>query len=889
MTAVAMLPFEAAKEPNALPLRDYQRECLAEIEQALARGVHRQLVVMPTGCHRAGQHVLMVDGYTKPVEDVCVGDLLMGPDSTPREVLALARGEGPMMEIRPTKGDSWVVNDEHVLTLVETQHKSAGTFPSHRGGTVRDVVLPEWQNWSKTRKHRHKLFRVGVDFPARQAPPLDPYFQGVALGDASLSVAYRLSIATADPEVVETCESIAARYGLHVRVDGRNGIQHHITSGSKNMGRAGSNPIVKILRGLGLSPIACEDRFIPDAYRLGSPDVRREVLAGLIDSDGAFSNGGYDFGSKSERLARDVAFVSRSLGLAAYFSKRTNGHYRVSISGDCSIVPCRIARKIASPRVQKKDPLRTGFTVIPTGTIEPYYGFVLSGDRRYLLDDFTVTHNSGKTVTFAHLLIRRGGRALIVAHRDELIQQAVDKVRQIAPGLDVGVVKGQRDERDAQVVVASIQSLSQPKRLEKMGAAGFSTVIVDEAHHATATTYRTALEGLGCFRGDGPLTVGFTATAGRADKVGLGHVFEDIVFQRGILQMIAEGYLVDVKALEVTSDVDLGRVRVNGGDFSEAGLGAELERSQAIPAAALAYKRYAADRLGVAFTPTVDTAGLLAEELCGQGIPAEVVHGEMHITDRRAVLKRLHTGKTRVVCNCAVLTEGWDEPAVSCALMARPTKSVSLFTQMAGRPLRPFPGKTDALILDLAGTTENGLATIADLAGLPPDAVKPGESLADAADRMVREQQKAAAVRALAAKKVSLFRRSEMRWLPSGDAWVLPVGADRTMMLVPVADEQWDVYTHERGQAPKRECSRSLSLEFAFGVGEERARAHGGVLSRSDAKWRSHPPSPKQIETLRSMGYEARLGEVTTKGAASDLMTCHSAAKVIRKLRVSAR
>lgn len=154
----------------ALPLRPYQREAIDAVNAAEMTGVTRSLIALPTGCHRAGQEILMHDGSIWPVEDVRVGDRLMGPDGQPRMVLALARGTGPMMEIRPVKGTPWVVNDEHILTLVETQEKRHGRYPSQRGGTIRDVALPDWWQWSKNRKHRHKLFHVPVDFPEREAP-----------------------------------------------------------------------------------------------------------------------------------------------------------------------------------------------------------------------------------------------------------------------------------------------------------------------------------------------------------------------------------------------------------------------------------------------------------------------------------------------------------------------------------------------------------------------------------------------------------------------------------------------------------------------------------------------------------------------------------------------
>ena len=210
---------------------------------------------------------------------------------------------------------------------------------------------------------------------------------------------------------------------------------------------------------------------------------------------------------------------------------------------------------------------------VPALPLRPYQEQALAaiaeaekrGIRRQLIVSPT---GSGKSIMFASLVNRRQGRALVLAHRDELITQAVQKLAMVGGSLDIGVVKAQRDERDAAVIVASMQTLANPKRLARMPR--FSTVIVDEAHHAVSRSYMEIIEGLGCFREDGPLTVGFTATAGRSDKVGLGNAWQEITYQRGIIQMIAEGYLCDVRAIEIGSDVDLSRVTTSAGDFTDA-------------------------------------------------------------------------------------------------------------------------------------------------------------------------------------------------------------------------------------------------------------------------------------------------------------------------------
>ena len=155
-------------------------------------------------------------------------------------------------------------------------------------------------------------------------------------------------------------------------------------------------------------------KFIPTQYKFGSRTTRLEVLAGLLDTDGSLDGGYYDFLTKSKQLAEDVAFVSRSLGFYAFVREKSShdqfGHeglyYRVGISGDISKIPTRVSRKQAPTRRQKKSVLRTGFTLKPLGE-EEYFGFRVDSDQRYLLDDFSVTHNSGKT-----MLAKKLGEAL---------------------------------------------------------------------------------------------------------------------------------------------------------------------------------------------------------------------------------------------------------------------------------------------------------------------------------------------------------------------------------------------------------------------------------------------------------------------------------------------
>lgn len=508
----------------------------------------------------------------------------------------------------------------------------------------------------------------------------------------------------------------------------------------------------------------------------------------------------------------------------------------------------------------------------------------MRGIRRPLL---VLPTGAGKTVVFSHLIRRRAqsGRALVIAPRIELIHQAAEKIQLVAPDLRVGIVQAKRNEHeDAHVIVASIQTLAQPHRIAPL-VGTLATIVVDEAHHAAAVSYVDALRTLGSFDDDGPLTVGVTATAGRADGLPLGDVWEEIVYQRGILEMIIDGYLCDVRGMEITTDLDYGTVQTSRGDYTDGSLGQAMEESHAIEASAIAYHKYAADRPGIAFTPTIDTAISLAAHLSRRGIKAEHVSGLTPRVERAAILGRLHSGETQVVTNANVLTEGFDEPRVSCVLIARPTRSATLFTQMSGRGLRLHPGKQDCLLLTVAGPPGAGLATIATLAGKSPGGsdIEPGddETLAEAAGRVDDEDvhRRRIAASAVAARKVALFGRSGLSWVTVDGSYVLSCG-DATLIVRPTGDpDRWRAINVPREGDPKV-LAGSLTLEYATGIAEEFARGTRAKLARADAKWRRNPASAAQQRLLAQL----KIGPAETKGEANDLITAHHARKTLARL-----
>ncbi len=353
------------------------------------------------GCHVIDTMLMMHDGSLKAVQDIEVGEFLMGPDSQPREVLRLIRGKGKLHSIIPNKGKSFVVNEDHILAIQAKQEKG-------RRGKITKVNLSVKEFLAKGKSYRKDsfLYRTAVEFPYTPVA-LDPYFLGIWLGNDAHSLPL---VTTVEPEVVDYMDSFTQEFdnvelvvnekGSFNGVDPNKPMGYKIALLDKCPGKGEVDPVTALLREIGV----LKNKHIPQSYKINSRDVRLRLLAGLLDTDGSVDGAGMEFSTKSESLAYDVAYIARSLGYASYVSSRwiqtkvldaEKQYWRVSIDGDLKDIPFKVARKIPRERVINKNPLRTGFNVEDAGTGD-YYGFNLSGDHLYLMDDFTVTHNSGK-------------------------------------------------------------------------------------------------------------------------------------------------------------------------------------------------------------------------------------------------------------------------------------------------------------------------------------------------------------------------------------------------------------------------------------------------------------------------------------------------------------
>jgi len=388
-------------------------------------------------CHGIGTEIIRADGTLVKVEDINVGDLLMGPDGKPRTVLSTTQGRGPLYRITPkTGGSPWVCNDVHVLSLKrgydyepEVRVRKRSPKPLSNGqprlwsGDVVNIPLNEYLQRSESFKDRMRLWRASLDFSEKPLP-IPPYILGLWLGDGHSHTA---SLTSMDTEISDAWTAWAEGNGdvVHVYHQKENRSRIYAACSAVSGAFRGIQSNLQ-LRELGV----LKNKHIPHVYLTASRCQRLELLAGILDTDGFLSHGNtFEITQKNRRLARDIAYLAGSLGFKVTTTdcnksdqNGTSGVYvRQMILGPLTTIPVRLARKQAQAD-GKKNASTTGFMVDSLGEGD-YYGFTLDGDHLYLLGDFTVTHNTSCLVTTAVANIAQGKSVLFITHEgteDEL-------------------------------------------------------------------------------------------------------------------------------------------------------------------------------------------------------------------------------------------------------------------------------------------------------------------------------------------------------------------------------------------------------------------------------------------------------------------------------------
>lgn len=708
--------------------RPYQSEAVEAVYEHLRTKDNNPCVVLPTGCHAKDHPILMYDGTVRKVQDISVGDIIMGADSTPRHVLALARGREPMARITPIKGEPFVVNMNHILSLVST-NEGKGDFTCYqKGGEITNITVREYLTKSKSWRHLRKLYRVPVNFSIPKNLPIPPHILGLLLGDGIMTNA--IGLTSAEEELGDEFSRYAESIGCSVRVTEND---RNVPTYYAVVAKGAKNPLFEILHQLGLRGHCAHNKFIPKEYLTASRSDRLQLLAGLLDSDGFFDGHCLEITTQSRELAGDIVFLARSLGFMAnchekYCACQTGAggwYYRVHISGDLSPIPCRRKRHVFHVRQQKKNVLRTGFSVEILSE-DDFYGFELDGDHLYVDGNFVVHHNTGKSLVLAQIakdsVEKWNGRVLILAHVKELLEQNADKIRKLCPELKIGIYSAGLRSRDTteQVIVAGIQSVY--NKACELDA--FDLVVVDEAHAISSEgdgMYRTFLADMKVINPH-VRVIGLTATPFRL-KGGLickpENILNEICYEAGLKEMIQQGYLSPLISRAGRAEANLANLHIRGGEFISDEVAAAMDNDALVTSACREIVELTRDRKSVLiFTASVDHCKHVAEKIqTFSGKECAIVTGDTPPAERAEIIARFKgefipadlfgTPKPplKFLANVNVLTCGFDAPNTDCVVMLRPTNSPGLLIQCAGRGTRlsPETGKTNCLFLDYGG------------------------------------------------------------------------------------------------------------------------------------------------------------------------------------------
>lgn len=478
----------------------------------------------------------------------------------------------------------------------------------------------------------------------------------------------------------------------------------------------------------------------------------------------------------------------------------------------------------------------------------------------------------GKTIIFGLVAEAVRKRTLILAHREELLYQAKQKLTMIYPDADIGILKAEeRGGLDSEVCIASIQTAV--RHIEELSQRGFKLLICDEAHHAVSASYLKVFEALGFMSGDKEkLLLGVTATAYRGDSTGLDNVFEKIVFERSILAMMKAGYLCDIRGVQVDTGTDISCVHMQAGDFAVNKLDAIINTPERNALVADTYLKYGEGRRGVVFGVKVDHALNLAEAFKERGVACEAVYGDMPTEERQDILQRYAKHDLQVLTNVGVLTEGWDVPDTDIILMARPTKSRGLYIQCVGRGLRIAPNKKDCLLIDFVDIAKrHDLCSFGTLAGKK---IKPKNerTLLETIEESEREYEIVhPEFKKPEFEAFELFERSRYVWQTVNEHYKLGL-MDNTALWCRCVEGGYSPVLVSPSGVMKPLSDGALPIDYAMGVCEDYARhLDTAKYVMKNADWRDYPASEKQINALKKMGVNFKDG--ITKGQASDLLS----------------
>jgi len=535
-----------------------------------------------------------------------------------------------------------------------------------------------------------------------------------------------------------------------------------------------------------------------------------------------------------------------------------------------------------------------------------------SGHRETLLVAAT---GAGKTQMYLSigmdaLDVDPDARALVIAHRRELIEQPIERIKLMNAqwllngSIDrprVGVITQGRCDTDRQLTVATVQSMNERRTTELLRHGPITHLITDEAHHVVAGGYLRLRSQL-LKANPNLLHLGVTATPMRADGDGLRKVYTSVADRISIADLVRQGWLVKPRWLGVSTAVSLSGVHTRAGDYVASELADAVETESMRRLVVQSYQQYAAGRRFIAFTVTVEGAHKLAEAFVESGLRVRAIDGGTPLEERASILAAYRKGELDGLTNCQVLTEGFDAPGTSCILMCRPTRSDGLYVQCMGRGLRPARGRAepgeDCLILDFIPADARNIVMAGDVLGIPKEQAKAIRELAEdeAEEGAVQvgftfdgERIDASGTPLeIVARQIDYLQASTLAWYPPrgtrGTDDILTVGLgrgrDNNERILAVRNEQ--LYGLIRYPQPDDSSRYGPWKVHRIEATDIYARAEAvaekwGVetLMNRGTSWRGRMISEKQAS------YLAKLARGHLKLAAIRLMTAGEAAQAI--------
>lgn len=448
-------------------------------------------------------------------------------------------------------------------------------------------------------------------------------------------------------------------------------------------------------------------------------------------------------------------------------------------------------------------------------------------------------------------------KILILAHRDELVTQAYDKFKIFYPEADVAIFKGKKRNLDHQVIISSMQTCN--KRIQQLKEKDFGLLIIDECHHAASESYQKIITDLGFMYDSSKLLIGVTATPMRSDKKSLSSTFQDIVHSVGIDELIKARHLSPIIARRILTNFKIDGVKTSMGDFAIGELSQVINIPLRNAFIVNKWKEHAVERKTVVFCANVQHCQDIATEFNKHGIKAAAIWGDMNTILRKQALHDFKIGKITVITSCGVLTEGFDEPTITCVVIARPTKSSGLYTQMVGRGIRiddnPKSTKINCMVLDFTDQY-NRLNTVISIANIMPNvSIITDNSATSKSTPNLHSKKRNKNNTQTIDEEFNILASPKFVWITLSGSWSLTDDYNNEM-VISKNNEVYSAYLYNNNFMPKLIVKSQPSLQSCKDLCEDYAQAHLKVTyADSNSEWfirnRKLKPSSAQICKLQ--------------------------------------